>query len=345
MAEYANRKERKEAVRKYESARIRAEKKASRAEQRRKELRKKIKSTKGEIKDAGNKAARKKLKSQLEHQRQRRSRAKIKQGKAENRAEKATKKRDDAANWSVTKAGTPGVKNDVIQPFMTQDQIMELGAKQQDQNDQFSQLDFALKNMIAETEYANHQADEVAVADRKYVNEDATARGMFNSSIRDAALFDVDATAMALKTDNQRKLDAMDQDTMRQKLLSNQAMTAYKNALNEAMVKNAQDANEGMEEYKVNPTGPTTVNKSLKIPKIKPRGNNQNGDKGHGGKGNNGSRGPRDTGRGALSGRGAPSNNPGGGPTGPRPNVHGGNGNNGRPGPPRNNPTQGRPNP
>lgn len=335
MAEELTVKERKQKVRKLEKKRVRQVSKADKAAARRKELKEKLKKDKKQLKNADTKKERKAEKKQIAHKKEQRSEARKSQEQHTKRATNITKRRDQAATYKTTKAGTAGVKNDVINPFMNADQIMELQSKQQEQSDLFNNLDYALKNMIADTEYGNHQADEAAVAGRKDTNETSAARGLFNSSIRDAALFDVDATAMALKTDNARKLDAMEQDNARQKLMANQAMTEYQNALNQAMVKNAQDASVGMEEYKVAPTKAKTTQHTLEVPKVKLKGQNNNN-------GRNG--GPqRSDGQASVTGPtgGGPRTNPGGGPTGGRPNVNPTGTNSG---PPRNNPTGGRPN-
>lgn len=317
MAEYESRKERRKAVRKYEKRRVATETKTAQAEKRREEYKKKAKQDKKAIKRADDKKTRQEAREKLEKHRSKAKAEKQTVKRTTKRAERITKKRDKAANWSTTKQGTPGVKNDVIQPFMTADQIAEQADRQNSFNEQMSNLDFALKNMIADTGFRNSEIDKQHTANIQQENESAASRGLFHSSIRDAGLFDVDATAATMKSDNLRALDTLEADNERQKLMANQAMTAYQSALQKQMVQNAMEASKGMEEYKIDPTKDQQIAHSIKVPKIKPpKRPNKPGNGQHQSK-------PEKIGGAVDTSGGVATNNPGGGPTGPRPNVGG----------------------
>lgn len=325
MAEELTIQERRQRLKKQTKRLKRSMTKEQKAEQRRqqlakkqKRLTKKIESTKGEKKKAN-------LKEEKKEIRQKKKAKSATAHAAAKRSDKIEARRQKTATYTRTKKGTPGVKNDTIDPFLTSDQIAERADKTNEYNDTISNLQYALKMQQTETDYNKQMIDKQKPYDLEKANSSAAGRGLFSSSIRDASLYDIDATAALNKANYDREFDAMRMDTERQALQATNAFNTYKQALNQAAVDNAADASEGMELYKVDPTKAVTSQHQLKIrpvdvKPIKPG---------------------RSDGRGTVrtGGNGPGANVPPGGPTGPRPNVNNNNG------PGGNGPTGGRPNP
>ncbi len=324
MAEELTIQERRKRLKKQTKRLKRSMTKEQKAEQRREQLAKKqkrldkqIKSTSGEKKKANLKAEKKEI-------RQKKKAKSATAHAAAKRSEKIDARRQKTASYTRTKKGTPGVKNDTIDPFLTSDQIAERADKTNEYNDTISNLQYALKMQQTETDYNKQMIDKQKPYDLEKANSSAAGRGLFSSSIRDASLYDIDATAAINKANYDREFDAMRMDSERQALQATNAFHTYQQALNQAAVDNAAEASEGMELYKVDPTKAVTTQHQLKIRPVEVKLPNK----------------PRSDGRGRVKtgGNGPASNVPPGGPTGPRPNVA----NNG---PGGNGPTGGRPNP
>jgi hypothetical protein len=227
-----------------------------------KKLDKQIKSTTGEKKKANLKAEKKDVRQAKKSQR-------TKAHHAAKQASNIEKRRQQTSKYSTTKAATPGVKNDIIDPFLTNDQIAEKAQKTQDYKDTISNLQYALKMQQTETDYGKAQIDKQKPYDLEKADSSAASRGLFNSSIRDAQLYDIDATAAINRANLDREFDAMRMDSERQAVQATSAFNTYNEALNQAAVDNASEASEGMELYKVDPTKAVTTQHQLKVRPVK----------------------------------------------------------------------------
>jgi len=317
-----SREERKKKVARLAKRARKADTKAAKAEARRKDLKTKGKKIRKQINKADTKKEREALREKKAHVKENRQEAKKTAKRASARSQRLGEKAVKTSRYTTQKAGTPGVKNDVIDPFLTADQIFESGEKTRDYQSSLNNLDYALEQQRVQTVFDKGDIDK----DQPYNVEAAdlamAGRGLYHSSVRDARLYDIDATARAQKAELDRNLDALTMDTQRQKLDAQSAFTAYSARLKQQAVENALEASEGMEEYKVDPTKARTIQHQVKVPKLTGNGMGNKGNRGQG----RPDRGRPSRGAGAaIPPQGPAANVPPGGPTGPRPNATGGN--------------------
>lgn len=186
----------------------------------------------------------------------------------------------------IVTPATPGTRTPTIQPFMKSDDMMALQEARSKMADTIANLDYDLDTEASENEYERSEIDRSAIMGRSSVNDDMASRGLFNSSVRDAELYDIDATAGIRKNFLDRTFDTLMMDTQRRKLAAQSALTEFQHSMNQKMIENAREASEGMEEWLVKPTEETT--EKIDIPKVKKPGkyldDDNYGPKGGGGK-------------------------------------------------------------
>ena len=153
--------------------------------------------------------------------------------------------------------GTPGVPNPEIAPFMTSDDMMEDLNFDAQRDEAFRNADAALAAAKTDRDYNLRQVHEQFLKSTSAATDDMIGRGLFQSSVKDAALYDLEA---------QRAL----QDTYLNAAFKNQEIAAqsvkdsylgqggyqerFDAAMGQKMVQNAQAAGQGMEPWKVAPT-------------------------------------------------------------------------------------------
>jgi hypothetical protein len=158
---------------------------------------------------------------------------------------------------NVFQPGTPGVPNPTIQPFMTPDDLMEQLSFDQTRDERFRESDAAVATAKADRDYNLHQLHENFLKSTANTTDEMIGRGLFQSSIKDAALYDLEA---------QRAI----QDRYLNEAFRNQEIAAqsvkdaylgeggynqrFQSALNQRMVQNAQGLNDEREPWKVAPT-------------------------------------------------------------------------------------------
>lgn len=149
--------------------------------------------------------------------------------------------------------GQPGVANKPIQPFMTAEDLFSQGEAEYDFSSRMQQLDYELDKLRSESEYEKSEIDRGALRSRTDANDLMASRGMFHSSVRDAELFDIDATAAIRKNFLDRELDSAALNTQTQKMAAQQAWDTFQSSMRQQMVENATEAGEGMTKWAKEP--------------------------------------------------------------------------------------------
>lgn len=158
---------------------------------------------------------------------------------------------------SATPGSAGGVPNPAIPPFMSADDwdayIQALQAFQNKIND----TDYELQKQQIDTEEQKAGIDRSVVVDKNNTDYNTAGRGLAQSSIRDAELWDIDATAALRKSYLDRQLNASVLNAQRQKSAAQTAWEQFQGNLNRHMVENAQAASEGAPAYLVEPSKPS----------------------------------------------------------------------------------------
>lgn len=151
----------------------------------------------------------------------------------------------------------PGEENPTVAPFMTGEDMMAYAEARQAYEQQLADLDYSYATAVANTGYEKEQVTKGAVKGKSDANWDAAARGLFRSSIRDADLFDIDATAEMRKRFLDTQLDTLKLNTETQKAaldrMWNDPQTGYLHGLELKKIANAQGVAADMPQWKVEP--------------------------------------------------------------------------------------------
>lgn len=100
-------------------------------------------------------------------------------------------------------------------PFLTADDQAQFDGMIQEWLAKLQDIDSQLAQMTSDTTYQKTQGNKAATANKAQASDDAAARGLFQSSIRDAALYDIEA-----------------QRTLQQKFLDDRLTAAHTDASN-----------------------------------------------------------------------------------------------------------------
>ncbi len=124
--------------------------------------------------------------------------------------------------------------------------MMGLADAQRQRDQAYGDLDFNLEKQRQETQFGQQDAERGRVKGADKTNNSMAGRGMFHSSMRDAELFDIDATAGLRKQMLQQQLDTQTLNSQRQKSVLDSSWTQYMAGLTQKQVENAKAASEGM---------------------------------------------------------------------------------------------------
>lgn len=154
----------------------------------------------------------------------------------------ATKKK---ATWGIsgTTTAPQPVPQQTIQPFMTGDDLMALAQARGDYESNVYNLDYELEKLRNQTAQDQQETETTRVKGKGRADWDNAARGLATSSIRDAEMYDIDATAAIRKRFLETQLDTATLNTQRLKEAARHAFEdIYMQGLNQKMVENAQRA-------------------------------------------------------------------------------------------------------
>jgi len=150
--------------------------------------------------------------------------------------------------------GTPGIENQPVPPFWQSDDLAELGDRNFDWDQQLADIQSGLERLIFQTDYDKSQIDKSRVQELAATSDEMASRGLMQSSIRDADLYDIESTARLRKEfiDTQIKTAQMESERQRGLIQSNR--DAFAEAYNKRGVENAQGVNADMPRYAQEPT-------------------------------------------------------------------------------------------
>lgn len=140
----------------------------------------------------------------------------------------------------------PGKKSPVIEPFLTGEDLERQGEAQSDLEGTLFDVDKDLADRGVQTTFEQGQIEGGRKAARSSAQFDFAARGLQQSSLRDAELFDIDATAGIRRAFLGDQLATATLRAQTQKDAATNAFTRFQQAQNRRAVENAQEANTGL---------------------------------------------------------------------------------------------------
>lgn len=169
--------------------------------------------------------------------------------------------RNNASQFTYT---VPGVLNPTITPFMSGDDMIATGQANTDLAAAYANWDQKLADLAAQNIIARREIDKQQAYDRRDSADEAAARGLAHSSIRDAELYDIDATASLRRKDLDDQLSTMTIQAGNQKNAASDAFDQFMAGMRQKMVENAQTMASEMGQYQRDPQDVTT---QLTIPR------------------------------------------------------------------------------
>lgn len=149
----------------------------------------------------------------------------------------------------VTTPGSPGVRTATVQPYLAAQDMFNRAEFQAARDRALADWDHQLAERQAQATYDLRENERSAVRGRASTNDVNAARGLFQSSLRDAALIDVDTNELIQRETIQRGLDLMRQRAERERAIWQQQEQSYDAAEAQRMIENAQASMEGVPEY------------------------------------------------------------------------------------------------
>lgn len=150
--------------------------------------------------------------------------------------------------------GKAGKKAPFVKPFMNADDLMQYAQAHGTFADTLTGLDSALENQRIDSEYQKQQLGKEQISNSANANDDAASRGLFHSSIRDAELYDINATTALRQNYLDRQLDAAVISTQTQKTNAQSAWDSFQRGMNQKQVENAQEVMTNTGKWLVKPT-------------------------------------------------------------------------------------------
>lgn len=152
----------------------------------------------------------------------------------------------------------PGVKNPTINPFLTAEDLMDYASSRSQYEQGINEFDFNYEQSVVNTQREKEAITKKEGFDLSSAKDDYGARGLQRSSVRDADLFDINATAEMKKTNLDANLNALKlhTDTEKARLQSywENPETGYMHGLNLKSEENAKKAGGEMPEYSTEPS-------------------------------------------------------------------------------------------
>lgn len=178
---------------------------------------------------------------------------------------------------------TTQVPNAPAQPFLNPDQLLTQGQSQLQHDEGVQNYQDQIAQMMLNNKYSSQQIEQGRKKGVAGTQDDAAARGIFHSSIKDGQIFDINAQAATQQQSLADQLNALKLSAQAHITNLDSALTATQNALNQAAVQNASQIDTGYSTVSnpqaggsgapVNPQAPTATGGS---PQPKPAPYNHN---------------------------------------------------------------------
>ena len=133
-----------------------------------------------------------------------------------------------------------------VAPFLTPEQLMAFGQQEWNFDDQIKQIQQQLDQTRANTTYELTQVEKGRQQSAANAVDSSIARGLYQSSIKDGDLYDIEASARLRRDFLQTQLNLAQMAAQSRIDGINQARTSFEAANNQQMVQNAQGVNDQM---------------------------------------------------------------------------------------------------
>lgn len=185
------------------------------------------------------------------------ARPRRRQGVRTNQPARAGKGKGGKGGGGPEEVWDPGVPTPTVNPYLTADDLMAYAEARKQYEEGLSLLDRELSESSTNTNFEQAELKRNAVQGKVSSSDEFAGRGMFKSSVRDADLFDIDATAelkrQFLDTKlNTTKLNVEARKRSLQDWWSN-PQTGFLHNLELKKVENAQLASEGLPPWAIEP--------------------------------------------------------------------------------------------
>lgn len=148
----------------------------------------------------------------------------------------------------------PGTPSPTVAPFLTPEQAIQASHEKQSYQEKLASLSYALEELKANTKYEAEGVQKRGVQEHASGEWNLAGRGLEHSSIRDADLYDIDATSATQQAFLHENLEHAEQHTAAEAL---KAETNWNNeympAVHALEVENASNAEAGLPAYTVEP--------------------------------------------------------------------------------------------
>lgn len=188
--------------------------------------------------------------------------------------------RDKLRTIMYTTPGTPGVKNDATIDSlsqMTAEDFAALTDATATRDTAYTTNDQAVADLSNKNEYDKARIDRQNLFDLRDSSDELASRGLFQSSIRDAELADINATAQIRKNQLDTDLKTLRITNDNAKDAARHAYDRFQDEMKRTLTARAQEASKDLPEYLINPTSATTHVDRLKIPQPPKKNNSPTG--------------------------------------------------------------------
>lgn len=145
------------------------------------------------------------------------------------------------------------VPNAPAKPFLTGDQIIQQGQSQQAHDTGYQTIADSLAQLALGNQYQKQAVEQSRVKGVAGTQDDAAARGIFNSSIKDGGVTDVDAQAATAQQHLVDNMAAAQASAAAQRTILDNALSASTTGFNQSAVENASAIDTG---YTTQPAPP-----------------------------------------------------------------------------------------
>lgn len=152
-----------------------------------------------------------------------------------------------------TEVWNPGVPTPTVQPFMTAEDMMAYAQARQQYEEGLFNLDYNYANQVTNATFEKEGIEKGRVKSKAESSDDMAARGLFRSSVRDADLFDIDATAEMRKTFLDTQLNTMKLNNDAQKVMMQGNWKLYEEGKGKKEVENAAGVQASMPAWEIEP--------------------------------------------------------------------------------------------